>query len=962
MTKKPRKKKGKKKAVKALRTDESASAAANVACTTAVAPHDLIRASFAQASSDAGFATIEDIGGKEPDVALGKSISAKFVDAATDAGYATIDELFAALETNADGRLSLREFVAGARACAMSATTVTDVELIDLFGVIDAEHGIVGTASDGQLSSAEFVSFIRSHAGGAPPLATAAEGTAAPRVGTVEDERTARAGAAKRLFELGLIAMDELAAVESKLALWGASRTPAKAKALAALGAKDSVSGKALTTSGKKRTLKRRGGQQKMDAEATAAAARKALEAQRNAEVDKLLRQRRDAARAESDAAFTPGAAAVFKTKAVGTWTPEVVEAAQVFESIAHKITPAQLEAALGDTPPLWRSEGRRARGVSAGHSQSLGAPSPRPTTPRALRAEAERIRAEGAPPVPSPTRSGSAERVAAKKLRTFADDLTMAALTVEPLHMTCSSLRALASDAKRAATAGDVVGETLTSVCVHLTEAVPLIAALADPTPSLDRLAEMDREQAKLDAEILATRRRTDAVAAAAAAAAAKRPKSLPPAAVLAGPEEDHHLGPEIREAFLRASVDAGFATVDDLFAKFDTHGGQGGDGTLSLKEFVAGARSCGLSATTVSDDALVGLFGFIDAQHGGAHKSDGQLSVAEFLYFIHGDDLPSSATASTGGAGAGVTCAPPSVDDLIRTSFLKASNDAGFTSAEDLFKNFDRANGDGDLSLREFVAGARSSGLSMQTVGDDQLVEMFQHVDAEHGNGDGRINIGEFTAWLRVADAAEAPQATLPGASRKVFPQLETEIGFGAPKNLEVLALVEERFQQSEARSLLLSQVRSRHSGSRPTGRTLPFTHPLTRARTLSGARQHGVSVSFARSAAPRRGRVRSRRTQLRSKESARWYRRHNRDPSAEQYRVAHCEQRGARTGSPPPARAADARGRTRCAGRADPHRACGVRGSQRTDPYDRAPAAHCGRAARCVARGQERGRARC
>ena len=96
------------------------------------------------------------------DAAFHASISAKFVQATTDAGFASTEALFAKLETSGDGHFSLREFVAGARACAMSAVTVSDEELIKLFGFIDASE-----TSDAQISVSEFVAFVDTHTGAA---------------------------------------------------------------------------------------------------------------------------------------------------------------------------------------------------------------------------------------------------------------------------------------------------------------------------------------------------------------------------------------------------------------------------------------------------------------------------------------------------------------------------------------------------------------------------------------------------------------------------------------------------------------------------------------------------------------------------------------------------------------------------------------------------------------------------
>ena len=614
-----------------------------------------------------------------PEADAAQIISAKFMQAATDAGFATIEELFAKLETSGDGQFNLREFVAGARACAMSAATVSDDELIELFGFIDATHGDGdGGMSDGQMSVTEFSAFVRSHTGGAAAVVVApVPVVAAPvveRKRTFAEEREWRSAQAQCMLAAGLITAEEHAEVATKLAAWGENKTKKRTK---------------------KRMLKRRDGRDDIGstnssaaAEREAAAALATVEAEaaelaakQRKEIDVLLRTRMDVARSEADDAFGLDEVDEFLSK-VGDWQPSVLATEQVFASIAHKITEEQLDAALGDTQLLWPRNSSNAAAMASKMLQ-------RPSTPRALKSEAERIRIEGAPDVPL---RGSAERIAATKLRHCADDLAPAAMVIEPLHLMCSSLRALSSDAKRAADAGDAVGETLHKMCTHLARTVPLIAALADATPAMDRLAEMDVEQAELDAEIVNVRRVTDEAEVKAARSAAKRPKSLPPPAALAGPKEDHILAPAIRTSFTLAMTDAGFTTVEELFEAFDSHDG---GGSLSMREFVAGARSCGLSVDIVADEDLVNLFTFIDSQHGGEGASDGLLSIEEFVYFIHGDD----------------------------------------------------SEGEGGPDGPEFVRGSAA---------------------------------------------------------------VETQTGFGAPTNAEVLALVEARFAASEARSLLLSQAR--------------------------------------------------------------------------------------------------------------------------------------------------------
>ena len=73
-----------------------------------------------------------------------------------------------------------------------------------------------------------------------------------------------------------------------------------------------------------------------------------------------------------------------------------------------------------------------------------------------------------------------------------------------------------------------------------------------------------------------------------------------------------------------------------------------------------------------------------------------------------------------------------------VIRASFLKASSEAGFATVEELFAKFDSGASTGDLSLREFLAGARSCGLPLGTVSDDALVALFQSIDTAGGDGE--------------------------------------------------------------------------------------------------------------------------------------------------------------------------------------------------------------------------------
>ena len=103
-----------------------------------------------------------------------------------------------------------------------------------------------------------------------------------------------------------------------------------------------------------------------------------------------------------------------------------------------------------------------------------------------------------------------------------------------------------------------------------------------------------------------------------------------------------------------------------------------------------------------------------------------------------------------------------------MVRDTLQAAANAFGIEDACGLFHHFDHAAGtwitEGEFDLKQFVAVCRKAGIKKKTIRREELVRLFELIDAD---GSGAIDSQEFRAFMQsrgITGIRNGAQDTLP------------------------------------------------------------------------------------------------------------------------------------------------------------------------------------------------------
>ena len=212
----------------------------------------------------------------------------------------------------------------------------------------------------------------------------------------------------------------------------------------------------------------------------------------------------------------------------------------------------------------------------------------------------------------------------ACAKLRGCAATVEDAAARVPALGPIASAIKAMAATTRRSFDAGEAVHGTAGRVATALKAALPMIVDVAETATVSERCARIDGERALADRQILGL-----APGDPGAEEAEEEAAAGPTTAEKAARARRSDVRVMVQTAcahFVAAAMRAGHS-LEDAFAAIDTDG----DGELHPREFIAGARACGITDMNLSDDELQLIFRRLD-RAGGATMLDGRLSLTEW------------------------------------------------------------------------------------------------------------------------------------------------------------------------------------------------------------------------------------------------------------------------------------------------------------------------------------------